>query len=637
MATTETVTILRIDTQQPVKSIGDLKENVKLLKDSLNGLEIGTREYQDTLDELKVNQNALKDAMYATSASMEDVTKAATNANVVFDDQGNLIKDATVSYNSYVHAMASLKEEFRSTGDSAKRADLANKIIQINEQLKEMDKAQGNFQRNVGNYEGALKSWSGGLDALDKGLKSAQGGIHGMKDGVEAFAKSPAVATFAILVSVAMKLADAMKENETVTAALKKGMEALKPVMDFISNIVEGLAEFLADVIGKVSEFVASNGLFPKIVKGVMGVGNAIVQFITTPIRGIIAAIKVFQEEGIKGIRNAAKAFGNEMKTGVSFKSNYEAGAAAADAMMDGMASRKKKAKDTGKAVAKEVKNGISEELLDVDKLIADLDKAMEAVYTNMDLVEENANQKAEKAEAYRLSRIKEDNAARLALLEEFYNDALERGDLEKAMEYDQQIADLRYKIAKEEADKEAELILKKENSRKAAMQSTIDFTAGMLSQIADMYEANDKSAKKNAKKIKALRIASALIDTISGAVGAFMRASETYVAPYGQIIGAAAAATVTAAGMANIAKMRSTPEEDASGSSAPSVSSASTPAVVQAPELTTQVSQVRTVTSASEEDRLNAMTYDRRVVLVTSDLELKQNQQRVQVAEASF
>ncbi len=635
MATTETVTILRIDTQQPVKSIGDLKTNVKLLKDSLNGLEIGTREYQDTLDELKVNQNALKDAMYATSSSMEDVTKAATNANVVFDDQGKLVKDATVSYNAYVHAMASLKEEFRSTGDAVKRASLADKINQINDQLKGMDAAQGNFQRNVGNYEGALKSWAGGLDALDKGLKSAQGGIHGMKDGVEAFAKSPAVATFAILVSVAMKLADAMKENETVTNALKKGMEALRPVMDFISNIVEGLAEFLADVIGKVSEFVASNGLFPKIVKGVMGVGNAIVQFITTPVRGVIAAIKVFQEQGIKGIRNAAKAFGNEMKTGVSFKSNYEAGAAAADAMMDGMASRKKKAKDTGKAVAKEVKNGISEELLDVDKLIADLDKAMEAVYSDMDLVEENANKKAEKAEAYRLSRIKEDNEARLAALEEFYNAALERGDLEKALEYDTQLADLRVEIAKKEAEEKAKIEEQYQQARIASVQSAIDTTVSLLSTMADLYEGDEKAAKKNAKKIKALRIASALIDTISGAVGAFTQASKTYPPPYGQIIGAASAATVTAAGIANIAKMKSV-QEDATTDSV-STASASTPAVVQAPELTTQVSQVRTVTSASEEDRLNAMTYDRRVVLVTSDLELKQNQQRVQVAEASF
>ena len=531
--------------------------------------------------------------------------------------------------------MASLKEEFRSTGDAVKRSDLAGKINQINDELKKMDADQGNFQRNVGNYEGALKNWSSNLDALDKGLKAATGGVHGMKDGVDAFAKSPAIASFALIVSVAMKLVDALKENETVTAALEKGMEALRPVMDFISNIVEGLAEFLADVIGKVSEFVASNGLFPKIVKGVMGVGNAIVQFITTPVRGVIAAIKVFQEQGIKGIRNAAKAFGNEMKTGVSFKSNYEAGAAAADAMMDGMASRKKKAKDTGKAVAKEVKNGISEELLDVDKLIADLDKAMEAVYTNMDLVEENANQKAEKAEAYRLSRIKEDNEARLAALEEFYNAALERGDLEKALEYDTQLADLRVEIAKKEAEEKAKIEEQYQQARIASVQSAIDTTVSLLSTMADLYEGDEKAAKKNAKKIKALRIASALIDTISGAVGAFTQASKTYPPPYGQIIGAASAATVTAAGIANIAKMKSV-QEDATTDSV-STASASTPAVVQAPALTTQVSQVRTVTSASEEDRLNAMTYDRRVVLVTSDLELKQDQQRVQVAEASF
>ena len=636
MATTETVTILRIDTQQPVKSIGDLKENIKALKDTIKNAQIGSDQYKEALSQLQVNQNALKDAMYATNASLEDVTKAATNANVVFDDQGKLVKDDAYSYNSLVHAMASYKNEFRSTTDAVTRAKWADKIRQVNDALKEMDAAQGNFQRNVGNYEGALKNWSTNLDALDKGLKAATGGVHGMKDGVDAFAKSPAIASFALNVSVAMKLVDALKENETATTALKKGMEALKPVTDFIAGIVEKLAEFLADIIGKVSEFVASNGLFPKIVKGVMGVGNAIVQFITTPIRGIIAAIKVFQEEGIKGIRNAAKAFGNEMKTGVSFKSNYEAGAAAADAMMDGMASRKKKAKDTGKAVAKEVKNGISEELLDVDKLIADLDKAMEAVYSDMDLVEENANKKAEKAEAYRLSRIKEDNEARLAALEEFYNAALERGDLEQALEYDTQLADLRVEIAEEEKNRKLEKEKEYLEARKAAMQSAIDFTSGMLNTLADLYEADEKGAKKNAKKIKALRIASATIETISGAVSAFTSAVKAYGVPWGLAIGAASAATVTATGVANIAKMRATPEEDTSGSTAPTVS-ASTPAVVQAPELTTQVSQVRTVTSASEEDRLNAMTYDRRVVLVTSDLEVKQNQQRVQVAEASF
>ena len=635
MATTETITILKIDTGEAVKNVGDLKSNIKILKETLQTLEIGSREYQDTLDELKVNQNALKDAMYATSSSMEDVTKAASGANVVFDENNKLIKDETVSYNAYVHAMASLKEEFRSTADAVKRAKLADAISQVNDELKEMDAAQGNFQRNVGNYEGALKSWAGGIDAMDKGLKMANGSMRDLKGGVEAFAKSPAIASFALIVSVVMKLADSLKENETAMAALKKGMEALKPVTDFIAGIVEKLASFLADIIGKVSEFVTSNGLFQKIISGVTGVGNAIFQFITAPLQGVFAAIKVFKEKGIKGIKEAAQAFGQEMKQGVSFKQNFNAGAAAADAMISGMGSRKKEAKTAGKTIAKEVKEGVREELLDIDKLLAEIDKTIAGLDADFDRVQENINKKAEQSESYRLSRMKEQNKERLALLEQFYSDALDRGDLEKALEYDTEIADLRVEIAKKEAEEKAKIEEEYQKARVAAVQSSIDATTALLGTIADLYEADEAGAKRNAGKIKALRIASAIIDTISGAVGAFTQASKTYPPPYGQIIGAASAATVTAAGMANIAKMRST-ATDGSGTGA-SVSASDVSAVTQAPSLTTQVSSFRTVTSASEEDRLNAMYGDQRVVLVMSDLELREGQRKVQVAEASF
>lgn len=637
MAVTENITILKIGTQEAVQNIGDLRKNVQILKKSLEDLDIGSREYQDTLDELKVNQNALKDAMYATSSSMDDVAKSASGANVIFDEQGKLVKDATVSYNSYVHAMASLKEEFRSTGDAVKRADLADKINQINDQLKGMDAAQGNFQRNVGNYEGALKGWANGLDAMDKGLKAATGGVNGLKGGVEAFGKSPAIASFTILVSVAMKLAEALKENDTAMAAVKKATAALQPVMDFFGGVLETIAGVLADVIGKVSEFVSGNGLFQKIIGGVVGVGNAIFKFITAPIRGVIAAIKVFQDEGIKGIRNAAKAFGDEMKGGVAFKSNFEGGQAAADAMISGMSSRKEKAKATGKEVAKKVTEGMQEELdLGLDEIIAGAEKSMQGLYSDLDLMEQNRIKREEQSEAVRLERMKGDNEARLALLQEFYDAALERGDLSKALEYDTQIADLRVEIAKEADEKIKKSAEERQKAIIATMQTSIDATASILDTLADIYEADEQGQKKNAKKVKALRIASATIQTIQGAVSAFMSAVDTYGVPWGLAIGAASAATVTAAGMANIAKMRSTPVED-TGGSAPAVSGSTTPAIVQAPALTTQVSNVRSVTSASEEDRLNAMASDQRVVLVMSDLEVKQDQVRTQVAESSF
>ena len=639
MAVTENITILKIGTQEAVQNIGDLRKNVQILKKSLEDLDIGSREYQDTLDELKVNQNALKDAMYATSSSMDDVAKSASGANVIFDEQGKLVKDATVSYNSYVHAMAALKEEFRSTGDAVRRADLADKINQINDQLKGMDAAQGNFQRNVGNYEGALKGWANGLDAMDKGLKAATGGVNGLKGGVEAFAKSPAIASFTILVSVAMKLAEALKENDTAMAAVKKATAALQPVMDFFGGVLETIAGVLADVIGKVSEFVSSNGLFQKIIGGVVGVGNAIFKFITAPVRGVIAAIKVFQDEGIKGIRNAAKAFGDEMKGGVAFRSNFEGGQAAADAMISGMSSRKAPAKEAGKTIAKEVKDGVKEELdLGLDEIIAGAEKSMEDLFKDMDRMDADRLKREADSESIRLGRLKQSNEERLAMLQEFYDAALERGDLSKALEYDTKIADLRVEITEKEIEERKKKEEEYERTRTAVLMASFDTTASILGSLADLYEADDEGQKKNAKKIKALRIATATIDTISGAIGAYMQASKAYTPPWGQIIGAAAAATVTAAGLANIKKIRST-NTDGGGSSADvsAPSTTGTPAVVAAPALTTQVSNVRSVTSASEEDRLNAMASDQRVVLVMSDLEVKQDQVRTQVAESSF
>ena len=113
-------------------------------------------------------------------------------------------------------------------------------------------------------------------------------------------------------------------------------------------------------------------------------------------------------------------------------------------------------------------------------------------------------------------------------------------------------------------------------------MQSVASATSSILGAIADMYESDTDGAEKNAKKIKALRIASATLDTISGALSAFM--------------------SVWKSELPLTAKMITAP-----------------------------------ITSASEEDRLNQMASDQRVVLVMSDLEVKQNQSKVQVAEASF
>lgn len=108
------------------------------------------------------------------------------------------------------------------------------------------------------------------------------------------------------------------------------------------------------------------------------------------------------------------------------------------------------------------------------------------------------------------------------------------------------------------------------------------------------------------------------------------MSAVSSLPAPYGIIVGAAQAASVTAAGMAQIAQMRKTKVGSSGASSEPS-------AVVSAPNVDTNLQSVRNVTSASEEDRLNQMAKEQRVYIVSSDIEAALDGNKTRVEESSF
>ena len=596
----ETIQILNLKVQG-AESVADLRNNVTELKKALKEAEEqsntpeGWAKYQETLEVLKQNQNALKDAMYATSGSLEDVKKSALGAST--------------SYNSLVNKMAELKRQFRSTTDEVERAKLGTRINLLNSELKRLDELQGNFQRNVGNYQSAFKGLGDNIDAFRKGLGAATGGLRGMKDGAEALAKSPAIATFTILVSLVMKLADAVKDDEKATAALKKGMEALQPVMDFLSGILDKIVDVLVEVIGKVSDFLGSSGLINQIIRGVMGVGNAVLKFIISPFKGIASAIKVFQDEGVKGLGNAVKAFGKEMKSGVSFKENFQTGQTIADTILSGVSSRKKKAGETGKKLGEDAGKKFAEQMLK----------------TAMDALKRKESYDASLRDA-------------MKTWQDALNDAMKDSDKEMQEwideDFNYQLEALKKELEEEEKLRQEDLEKQKKiaEAKKALLKGVASATSDILGSIADLYENDEEGAKKNAEKIKALRIAAATIDTISGAIGAFMQASATYPPPYGQILGAIEAAAITAAGVANIAKMKATSVTDGNANANTTIT-----AKTSAPTLTPSVTNVRSVTSASEEDRLNRMASDQRVYILADDIQASQNQIKTQVAESSF
>lgn len=591
----KTILTLDIGTDGAVKSIKDLRDNITNLKDNLKTLEIGGEEYKKTLKELKENEAALKNAMYATSTSLADVAKAA--------------KGTGDSYNGLVKHMADLKAEFRSTNDEAKRLELGAKIKEVNDRLKEMDALQGNFQRNVGNYTESIKkafsdmakSAADKTDALGKGLKAASGGLNGVKDGFEGISKSPAIATIGILVSLAMKLADNLKDNEEVMESIKKAMKALEPVMQFFQGVLDTIIDYVVELIGKVGQWLGSSGFFSKLVDGLVGVGNAILKFVIAPFKGVVAAIKVFQEDGIKAIGKAAKAFGQEMKSGVAFKSNFEAGQAAADAMVSGMESRRKKVSDTAGSIAKDAAKTA---LADWEKALAEGERKIEGI----------RKQKEE------LQGIVDDIGK---LLDDMAKEEMD-GILSEIDATTQAEAEL--------FDKSNQELLEGMEERKKLWFTAANTTSAILGSIADMYEADSKNAEKNANGIKALRIASASIDTISGAVGAYMQAVETIPPPYGIITGAMQAATVTAAGLAQIAKISATKVSTTASSKA----SASAP-MASAPQVVVDVPRVRNLATTSDMTQLNKAMDDVKVYVLDSDIQAKSKSKKVKVQESSF
>ena len=571
-----------IVTVDAVSNLAELKAQISEAKKALDGMKLGSKEYQDQLKQVIEGQNLLRAAMNGTTATAEEL-KAAVDAE-------------GTSYNALVNQMANLKRAFRATTDEAERADLGGRIKAINDQLKEMDAMKGDFQRNVGDYfNQTSKAMKEVIKDLPSGLDAIKGPLRDIEGTMGLMSHQPIIGIIGLLSPILVQIAGALKEDDKAMGAVKKMMDALKPLMDFFSGILANIVDILGDLITRTTAFIQNNGVIQKVINGVAGVGNAILQFIVAPIKGVIAAIKVFKEEGVKGLANAGKAFVSEMKTGVAFKSNYEAGQVMASTILAGARSRKKEITETGTAIGKELSKAMT---VSFDKENRDWLKNQETFIKDLtDITGGYISEMEGEVQAYI------DDVARMAEEEEFYNQAMA-----------------------EDAERTAE-------RKKAAMEAYVSGFSNLMSSVADALESGDDASEESVKAAKNLRIAAATIDMISGAVTAFSVAQQ--LGPIaGPIVGAINAAAVVAAGLANIAKIKAT---NVSKKSSPTTAAPETAqATVQAPALESATPTTVT-TGASTERALNAASQPQRVYILQSDIEAAGETAQVQVAESSF
>lgn len=660
----ETITIFKVDTGEAVQNVGDLKNNIKLLREQLADTNRTFEENQKDIQELAKNQQALKTAMYGSQQSFEEITKAAA-AN-------------GQSYNDLVKKMAQLKAAARTIDISTvegKRQfeEQAKAISEVNDQLKKMDALQGNFTRNVGNYKSVWDGLNDTLADAPPSLNGIKSGIQTIDSSMKIMTKNPLLGIIAIIAPLINKIADGLKDNEKATVALNKALKALEPVGQFFEALLDKIADALSWVVDKVVELAGkSDGAFRKVVSGVTGVGNAIFQFLIAPVKTFIEVVKgagnvlkdIFtgQWKNIKADAQAAgTAISDAIQKGWNFKQNFQTGQAAADAFVEGMGSRKKKAKDTGAALAKEVKDGFEDVIgditADMEKAVADLDKAEATMLKNalarekerLEAIDAAAKYQQEvnaatvdderkrQDESYRIAV--EGNQRKLAALREFQQAAIERGDLSAYLDYEKQIADLEVEIEVDALEERARIRRRDvEDAQKAAqakakvMQEYAAGVGDVLGAIADLYDVNADKDKRSFENSKRFQIAETWVNTLSGMASAIWATWNDKTIP-SAIAKAALAATnaagVLASGIATTAKIRAT-QFGSSGSGA-AVMAAS------APSVNTALPQVLQAQTASDVDRLNRAAEPSRVYILQSDIEAAGRAQRVRVAESTF
>lgn len=794
--------ILKVGTGEAVKNVGELRENIKQLKAALNDQDLsnpeGMKKYNELLGELKINQNALKDAMYATTASWDDITNAATGANIAFDQNNKLVNMQGVSYNALVHEMADLKQAWRATTDEMERAALGERINSVNDQLKSMDASVGNYQRNVGNYIGAMDHLTASFGSMGKGAQSVIAPIKGVTTGLKTLSATPAIAILGLLANVLQKVIEGLKSSEENTNAMTQAMSPFAAIGDTVTKVLQGLGGVLAKVVegfGKLTSAIFGTNEATKerlrLAKEEAAlqqkereniIANAEAEREVARLRAeaadktkhsaterialleqageqerliaersvqaakmqyeIIKSRNALTQSNAEDLKKEAEAYAavvnaetsyynkvREINAGITEARNAEAKAAsdAAKAAKDAAAAKIAAEKEyIAQALADEVqaatnraeayRHGSVEYLaamrdvaaLEYDQMKRQMDeseaewqarrlaaarKLAEAQQSTTDaLIEEgrlalenemnalatgslDQLSKAVELAKYNLDNLHQtidesDDAflARRLEAQQAYREALQaqnEAELEEGrQQYEQRLATLeenslayldaevalkKYELdtlhqlegESEDAFRTRQLQAEKEyyDAKKAQAQGWMQTFSGMasgvssiLGSIADAMEDNTEMTEEEAKKAKNLRVASATIDMLQGAVTAYAGAQSLGV-PMGPIIGAINAAAVVAAGIANIAKIKATQvSANSSSSQTPTV-----PAQMNAPTVSPQVQQVRTLTSASEEDRLNRMADDHRVYILSSDLEAERNQHRVQVEETTF
>lgn len=734
--------ILKVGTQEAVQNVRDLQDNIKALREALKDETATAEDNAVVAEQLRKNQQALRDAMYATTVSTEDLIKSS---KTLLDESGAL----NGSYNDLVHTMADLKAAWRASTNEVERSALGTEIDRINSRLKELDASTGNHSRNVGNY---TKSITDAFSATAGGASKAINPIKSVTNGFKALSATPVIAILGLLANIITTIIEKLKSSEANVMAVTEAFSIFGVAGDATTKIFQALGKAIGAVGDWLTKLLDKMGLVSDAMKerqAIVKEENALIkqqrenlqknaddelriaqlkqqaadksQYTAEQRLAFLQEAANIEEEISKRTYEAAQREYEVIKrrnaltesstedldkeaqayaTMVKAQTDYfnktkeltgqmsEARTAMRAEAQSAAAARKKELeeraeneRDTETKILEMrialAEQGSQEELnLQLQKIQRTYElevenanntiKNKEQLQTTLLLLEqtyqqdvlnyqdawykvqeerfnEEQDRRIEQAKARAAAEAEAEHQAMINRMNAFAEGSTEY--LNAAIELARYELDTLHQMEEESNEafyaRQLEAEKKYNDSKKALgdqrykmIQATVSGIRSLLGSLGDIYEQNAENDKAAARKTKAIRIASAVIDTISGAVGAYMQGVKSAPPPMGVIIGGIQSAAVTAAGVANINKIKAT-NFDGSSTNVPNTETP--PPVVSAPNIIMDVPQVNTIQSASDEEILNARAAAQRVYIVQSDIEESGRRAEVLQSEASF
>ena len=671
MAETD-VEILNIDTSKSTKSIKDLRQEIKDLRDQLLNLDKGTKEYNDTLVELADKTHDLKDAQ-------EEIKRTTTDFGDRLSNIRGTITGVAGGFQAMIGTLSLLGVNL---GDDVKMLKLLQSAMAITQGVAAIDAGVKSFK------------------ALSISIKAASVAAGGFKKALLATGVGALVIGVGLLIANLDKLtrlfsgyADESKKFAQANEQLKASIDALNESTDFEVELMKQDGATAVEIAKKRRD-----------------VANAALEEAKANY-DLIASKKELHGEELEQLREAQK-IEDEMRDR-AWKAEQAVWLAERQARIDQKKDAEEAAKkrlETQRAAAQKAEEEKKREMDNIAKIereaeiglmgdregelakLEDTYKEQLALYEKRgqdttklteyyrqqvkeindkyDLEDEEREIEmwerrsadavagtekliAAEQDAYTRMQIDTDNRLAADYSEEKVQEAEEMMEraylalLDKKIELQKQllenenltaddyisVQDNLLALQQERAEKSVAIEQKALEKRKKLNENYANAIRSITDSITSILGSVGETLEQGSEEWKAVMTTKAIISTIKGGVDAYMGMIEAIPGPAGIAAGALAAAATVAAGMAEVSKIQntdiSTSGSGGSTSTSTSLGSVNASAVQVA---ATQVTNTRQTPTTRDVEELPAQ----QVYVLEGDISRAQNNVRVTVEQAT-